>query len=154
MCSHGNGVADHFSVAVRQPPMCVNLTKLDASSRCGTRCPLRTLRTTNRYFQKTSRRVAAAMKHRDRTILFAARSCGYSNLTGRHSVDVLAIEIISLRARTRFYSPGPVRIALLAGAELFFSIPARPRQINESQNLRIFQHDGTHCFRRTFCPDR
>jgi hypothetical protein len=34
------------------------------------RCPLRTLVTTNRYFQKTSRGVAAAIKHRE-LILFA-----------------------------------------------------------------------------------
>jgi hypothetical protein len=32
--------------------------KVDAPSRCGTRRPLRKLHTTNRYFQKTSRRVA------------------------------------------------------------------------------------------------
>jgi NAD(P)-dependent dehydrogenase (short-subunit alcohol dehydrogenase family) len=50
-------------------------------SRCGTLCPPRTLHTTTRYFQKTSSRVAAAMKHHERNTRFAARSCGYSSLS-------------------------------------------------------------------------
>ncbi len=37
------------------------------------------------YFQKTSRRVGAAMKLRQRTIRFAARSCGYSRLILRYT---------------------------------------------------------------------
>jgi hypothetical protein len=57
------------------------LNESNAPSRCGTRWPLRTLHATNRCFQKTSRRGAAAMKHRERTIRFAARSCGYSSLS-------------------------------------------------------------------------
>jgi hypothetical protein len=39
--------------------------------------------TTNRYVQKASRRVAAAMKHRELTIRFTARRCGYSSLSLR-----------------------------------------------------------------------
>src|SRR5258708_14999025 len=65
---------------VRRLPMRVNLGKVAAASSCETCYTLGTLRPTNRYFQKTSRRIAAAMKHRERTIRFAARSCGYSRL--------------------------------------------------------------------------
>lgn len=50
-------------------------------------------------------------RHRDRTILFAARSCGYSDLTGRHSVDVLAIE--SFHSGPGLDFTRPVRCELL-----------------------------------------
>jgi hypothetical protein len=52
------------------------------------------------------------MKHRDRTIRFAARSRGYCDLTGRHrAADVWAIE--SFRSGQRLDFTRPVRRELL-----------------------------------------
>jgi hypothetical protein len=76
--SSGNSLAPFAAVSLR---------KVDAPSRCGTCRPLRLLHTTNRYFQKMSRRISAGTKPRECTIRFATLSFAQLRLSRQRIRD-------------------------------------------------------------------